>query len=175
MVTDLVEIRRLGTAKAAENLEFRRYLSARHQPLEPFQKLAAGIQGQMDCMACANCCRHSVVSVSPAEVEAIAQLLGLEAAEAARRYTEPDPDAPATTVLRSSRDGCIFLDGNLCTVYPARPKTCRDFPHVALGMHSLGARISSLCRWAALCPIVYNALEEYKRLVGYHGRQAGGV
>ena len=30
------------------------------------------------------------------------------------------------------------------------------------------ARPSSLARWAALCPILYNALESYKHLTGYH-------
>jgi Fe-S-cluster containining protein len=64
-------------------------------------------------------------------------------------------------------DGCIFLDGNLCMIYEARPKTCRDFPHVAVGTHSLGGRPSSLRRWAALCPIIFNALESYKHLTGF--------
>jgi len=52
----------------------------------------------------------------------------------------------------------------------ARPKTCRDFPHVAIGTHSLGSRPSSHGRWAALCPIIFNALESYKHLTGYHSR-----
>jgi Fe-S-cluster containining protein len=53
-------------------------------------------------------------------------------------------------------------------IYEARPKTCRNFPHVAVGTPSLGGRPSSLARWAALCPIIYNALESYKHLTGYH-------
>ena len=38
----------------------------------------------------------------------------------------------------------------------------------AVGAHSLGSRLSSLGRWAALCPIIFNALETYKHLTGYH-------
>jgi hypothetical protein len=53
-------------------------------------------------------------------------------------------------------------------IYEVRPKTCRDFPHVSIGAHSLGSRPSSLARWAALCPIIFNALESYKHLTGYH-------
>jgi Fe-S-cluster containining protein len=64
----------------------------------------------------------------------------------------------------------VFLDHNLCMIYSARPKTCRDFPHVGLGEHSLGSRPCSLARWAALCPIVYNALESFKHLTGFHPR-----
>jgi Fe-S-cluster containining protein len=64
----------------------------------------------------------------------------------------------------------VFLDGNLCLIYDARPKACRNFPHLGLAMRTLGGRLSSICRWASLCPIVYNALERYKHVVGYTHR-----
>ncbi len=168
MVTDLAEVFRLGTAKAEENLAFRRYLSARHHTDTPFQILASEVQQQIDCTACANCCRHSVVSVSNQEIENVARHLGIAPDAVARLYTVPDPNAPASRILSDSREGCVFLDGNLCMIYGARPKTCRDFPHLAVGTHSLGGRPSSLARWAALCPIIFNALEHYKHLTGYH-------
>lgn len=175
MVTDLAEVARLGAAKAAENLDFRRRLSARHHPEQEFQILASQIQQNVDCTACANCCRHSVVPVSHSEVEKIASYLGITPAAASRIYTVPDPEAPASRILKNSGNSCVFLDGNLCTVYDARPKTCRDFPHVASGTHSLGGRLSSHARWAALCPIIYNALESYKHLVGYHPHRPGPI
>lgn len=168
MVTDLAEVFRLGTAKAAENLDFRRYLSARHYPDEPFRILASEVQQHIDCTKCANCCRHSVVSVGKQEIENIARYLGVTAEAVTRIYTVPDPDAPSSRVLLNSAEGCVFLDDNLCIVYEARPRTCRDFPHIAKGTHSLGSRPSSLARWAALCPIIFNALERYKHLTGYH-------
>ena len=167
MVTDLAEIFRLGTAKVKENLAFRRYLSARHYADKPFQILASEVQEHVDCTSCANCCRYSVVSVNRSEISRIAEYLGTTVDEVARLYTVPDPDALALRILRSSREGCVFLDGNLCMIYEARPKTCRDFPHVAVGAHSLGSRQSSLARWAALCPIIFNALESYKHVTGY--------
>lgn len=173
MVTDLVEIRQLGATKQTENLEFRRYLTAHHHRLETLQTLAAAIQGEIDCTACANCCRHSIVSVNRSEIEAIARHLGLEPEEVIHRHTAADSDAASQKILASTKEGCIFLDGNLCTIYEARPKACRDFPHVALGTHSLGGRVSSLCRWVSLCPIVYNALEGYKHLLGYHASSHG--
>jgi uncharacterized protein len=168
VVTDLAEVLRLGTAKVDENLAFRRYLCAHHYDDKPFQILASDVQRNVDCTACANCCRHSVVSVSKPEIENIAQHLGTSQEAVARLYTVPDPDAPASRTLLSSGEGCAFLDGNLCMIYEARPKICRDFPCVEAGTHSLGGRPSSLARWAALCPIIYNALESYKHLTGYH-------
>lgn len=165
LVTDLAEVFRLGTAKAEENLAFRRYLSAQHHADKPFQILASEVRQHMDCTNCANCCRHSVVSVNKPEIENIAWHLGATPEAVARLYTVPDPDAPASRTLLNSGEGCVFLDGNLCMIYEARPKTCRDF---AIGTHSLGSRPSSLARWAALCPIIFNALESYKHLTGYH-------
>ena len=170
MVTDLAEVSRLGTAKAAENLAFRRHLSARHYSDRAFQILASEVEQHVDCTACANCCRYSVVSVNNSDIENIALYLGVAPEAAAHLYIVPDPDAPASRILRNSGDECVFLDGNLCMIYEARPKTCRDFPHVAIGTHSLGSRPSSHGRWAALCPIIFNALESYKHLTGYHSR-----
>jgi Fe-S-cluster containining protein len=122
----------------------------------------------VDCTSCANCCRHSVVSVNERESERIARYLGITPEAVTRLYTFPDPDAPTLRILRNSKEGCVFLDDNLCMIYEVRPKTCRDFPHVAVGTHSLGGRQSSVARWAALCPIIFNALESYKHLTGYH-------
>jgi uncharacterized protein len=168
VVTDLAEVFRLGTAKVKENLTFRRYLSAHHCIDTPFQILASEVQQHVDCTACANCCRHSVVTVNKSEIESIARHIRATSDEVARLYTVPDPDAPAFRILRNSGEGCVFLDGNLCMIYEARPKSCRNFPHVAVGERSLGSRPSSLARWAALCPIIFNALEAYKHLTGFH-------
>lgn len=171
MITNLSEVRALGEAKAAENVRFRRYVADHHQSMDLFQILAEDVQRHIDCTTCGNCCRHSVVAVNKSEIETIAGYLRCEPAEVQKEYTLPDPDAPARRVLRSTEAGCVFLDGNLCMIYEARPKTCRDFPHVTRGTRSLGGRFSSLCRWAHLCPIIYNALEAYKHAVGY--RAAG--
>lgn len=172
VVTDLAEVFRLGTAKARENLDFRRYLSAHHFDDKPFQILASEVQDHIDCTACANCCRYSIVSVNKTEIENIAQYLGISKDEVVRLYTDPDPDASALRTLRSSKEGCTFLDHNCCLIYDARPRVCRDFPHVAVGAHSLGSRPSSHDHWAALCPIIFNAIELYKHLTGFHSHRA---
>jgi hypothetical protein len=174
VVTDLAEVRRLGEAKAEENLEFRRYLSEHHRHIEPFQTLAEEIRRRIDCTTCANCCRCLEVALRDGDVERIGGYLGMTKEAVTQRYTAPDPDASALRILKSRKDACVFLDGTLCTIYEARPQTCREFPHLAPGTHSLGGRAPSICRRAAVCPIVFNALERYKHQVGYHpaGRYA---
>jgi hypothetical protein len=168
VVTDLAEVLRLGTAKEEENLAFRRQLSTRHRDDKPFQIIASEVQRHVDCTACANCCRHSIVSVSKPEIERIATYLATTPEAVTSLYTVPDPNAPGSRTLQNSGEGCVFLDGNLCMIYDGRPKACRDFPHISVGTHTLGGRASSHARWASLCPIIYNALEDYKQLTGYH-------
>lgn len=168
VVTDLAEVFRLGTAKEKENLAFRRHLAARGAAHTAFQILASEIETQVDCTACANCCRHSLVSVDQTEIEAIAVHLATTTDEAISQYTSPDPAAPGSRILKTSEPGCVFLDHNLCMIYEARPQACRNFPHVATGTHSLGSRRASMNRWAPLCPIIFNSLESYKRITGFH-------
>lgn len=171
VVVDLAEVFRIGTAKAAENLSFRRHLSAHHASDEPFQILASEVQQHVDCTACANCCRHSLVAVSGEEIGRIAAELNSTPETVERQYTVPDPDSASSRILRSTKSGCVFLDGRLCMIYPARPRACREFPHVAVGTHTLGGRAASIARWAPLCPIIFNALEEYKHRLGFPRHQ----
>ena len=167
MLTDLAEIRRLTTMNRKENLAFQRDLAAHHYPEEPFRILCRTVEKQIDCTACANCCRQTLVGVSNLDIERVARYLGTEPVEVVRQYTIPDPDDSTARVLRHTKDGCTFLDGNLCMIYEARPHACREFPHLATSARSLGSRMPSVFKRACLCPIVYNVLESYKKLIGY--------
>jgi uncharacterized protein len=170
VVTDPAEVRRLSELKAAENLDFQRHLRAHHTPESTFHIIAERIESEFDCQACANCCRETLVTVSANEAHAIAQFLSMEDAEVIRLYTLPGAEPGEGRVLRNEPNGCIFLDGNLCTVYSVRPKVCREFPHLRGHEDTLPHRMSATIRRASICPIVYNALEEYKHLVGFHAR-----
>lgn len=168
MVTSLAEIRRLAEAKDRENLDFRRYLAAHRRPERELHRIAAEVAAQIDCQQCAACCRETRVDVSDAELAEIAGDLKQSPEDVIALYTEPDP-ADGRRVLKQVGGQCVFLDGsNLCIVYESRPKACREFPHLEAEEVSLGARMSSVCRNAWFCPIVYNTLEQYKHLVGYH-------
>ncbi|MGE5486926.1 MAG: YkgJ family cysteine cluster protein [bacterium] len=172
VLTNPDEIRRAAERMEAEYLDFRRYLKAHHCPLEPLHEIAAEVESQIDCTACANCCRHGSVTVTEADIAAIAEYLGTTREEVIRLYTVPDPAAPHPRLLASTKQGCTFLDGTLCLVYEARPRACREFPYASHRERSLGGRMERLCAWAALCPIVFNALELYKERVGYRRRPA---
>ena len=79
-------------------------------------------------------------------------------------YSPREVVARVKTILRRRETGCIFLDGNDCTIYDARPDTCRDFPHLMRGAGSFESRMWQMPDRATYCPIVYNALEAFKTL-----------
>lgn len=169
MINDLEEVRRLAREKEAENLAFRRYLHDHRRPEREFEEIARQVESAIDCTRCANCCRALEADITSAEGEAIAAHLGMPLEAVLRLYTVFDPHTGARTLAQRA-GACVFLDSNLCLIYDARPRPCRDFPHTHPQGVSLGSRWPSVCRNAEHCPILYNALEQYKHRLGFrHG------
>ncbi|MBI5085457.1 MAG: YkgJ family cysteine cluster protein [Acidobacteria bacterium] len=166
LLTDLVQIRALAAAHDAENVAFRRHLSVHHPPPHLLHDIGARVQREINCTACANCCRQTRVEVRPEEVEDIASHLQSRLPDVLHEYIEDDP-AEHKLLLRHAAGECVFLDENLCMIYEARPRPCREFPHLTLDHESLGSRLSSVCRNAWLCPIVFNTLEQFKHELGF--------
>lgn len=87
---------------------------------------------------CAECCSGYEPFVSRADVQRIADHLGVSYEETVRRYVVERPSADGYHVgwLRKISDDvadqCVFLMGSrsgrhYCGIYPARPHDCRDF------------------------------------------------
>lgn len=85
------------------------------------------------CTQCGNCCsgQPGYVWVTPDEIDAIADELGISAQECTARHTR---SAGRSRSLRERRNGdCTFLerrpDGKTgCMIYRARPVQCRTWP-----------------------------------------------
>jgi Fe-S-cluster containining protein len=166
VLTDLVQIRELGLEKVNDNMEFHRRLASRPHGMEPLQRIADEVARQIDCLACANCCRRALPPVTRRDMARLARHFGMTAREVREKYTCPDDESPKRRVLRTRYDsGCVFLSGNLCVAYSVRPKACSDFPRIH--RPAPGAPVSRLCRWTSLCPIVYNAVEQCKEATGF--------
>jgi hypothetical protein len=104
---------------------------------------------RFSCTACGDCCsgEPGAVWVDDEELSALAETLGLEAAEVERQYTRR---LGVRRALLERFDGdCIFLDGQSrrCTVYPARPLQCRTWPfwHENVASPSLWQQTCEVC------------------------------
>jgi hypothetical protein len=166
MITDLVQIQRLGEKKRAENEALRKHMKVHDLPERRLRRLAEEIQDQIDCTQCANCCRVATTTLQPRDVERLARYFRLSAGEFKARYTMQDADE-GLILKRADETGCVFLSGNHCTVYEVRPGTCEDFPHLVRGAGSVTSRMWQFIDRATYCPIVYNSLEAFKPVLGF--------
>lgn len=167
MITDLVQIQRLGELKLKENERLRRHMKVHDFPEKRFRRVAEEIEDKTDCRACANCCKVAETNVSERDVERLARAFAIKPRQFVEQYTTMSAQEEGETILRRNAGGCIFLDGNDCTVYESRPDTCRNFPHLMRGAGSLQSRMWQMADRATYCPIVYNTLEEFKDIVGF--------
>ncbi len=165
MLTDLVQIRRMGEKQRDDNQRFRAWLK-RHNFVERRLKgIAQDVEDAIDCTACANCCRVATTQVTERDSEKLARFLRIKVADFIRDYT--DESEEEGRILKRTEGGCIFLQENLCSVYEARPSTCEFFPHLVKGNGSLLSRMWHMPDRAVYCPIVFNTLEEWKGETGY--------
>ena len=165
VLTDLVQIKRFGEKQRDDNQKFRAWLKRHNFVERRLKAMAQDVEAQIDCTACANCCRVATTPVTERDAENLARFLRVKVAVFLRDYTVETEDEGR--VLKRDKNGCIFLDGNLCSVYEARPNTCELFPHLVKGNGSLLSRMWHMPDRAVYCPIVYNTLEEWKVETGF--------
>jgi uncharacterized protein len=166
MITDLVQIKRLGEKQRDENLRFRAWMKRHNFVERRFKAIAQQTEDEIDCTACANCCRVATTQVTERDVERLAKYFRTPVAQFLRDYTVETPEEGR--ILKRTENGCVFLEGNLCSVYDARPNTCDLFPHLVKGNGSLVSRMWHMPDRAVYCPIVYNTLERFKAETSFH-------
>ena len=77
MITDLVQIKRLGEKKRDENGRFRKYMKSRVFVERQFRKAAEEVHDQIDCRQCAECCRVTDVPLAERDIQKLSHFLGL--------------------------------------------------------------------------------------------------
>lgn len=165
MTSDLVQIRRVGEKQRGENERFRAWLKRHNFVEKRFKAIAQETEEAIDCTACANCCKVATTQIGERDVERLARYLGMRIPDFLRDYTIET--AEEGRILRRNENGCVFLAGNLCSVYEARPQTCELFPHLVKGNGSLLSRMWHMPDRAVYCPIVFNTLEQFKVETGF--------
>lgn len=81
---------------------------------------------EIDCTACANCCKSLGPDFKEADITRIAKYFKMKLPAFEAEFLQVDEDGDK--VFKSMP--CPFLGGdNLCSIYDVRPKACREFPH----------------------------------------------
>lgn len=166
MLTDLIQIRRLGEKGRDENSRFRVFLKTHKYNERRLRRIAQGIEEEIDCTVCANCCKVASVALLERDIEKLAKFFRMPVEKFKAQYVEFS-ELEDSLVLKRTAQGCVFLAGNECTVYEARPSNCVNFPHLVRGEGPISTRMWSFIDRATYCPIAYNALEAFKDETGF--------
>ena len=98
---------------------------ARRDPAE--RSLKSGEAG-FSCQRCGSCCRWGgYVYITDEDVIKMSRYLKLTESEFVNRYAEII-HKPRLCLKTKPDGGCVFLTGNDCAIYPARPGQCAGFP-----------------------------------------------
>jgi Fe-S-cluster containining protein len=85
---------------------------------------------RFQCTQCGNCCTGApgYVWVNQAEIEQLAQLVGLSVDDFEKKYVRRV--GVRKTLDEYANGDCVFFDGQTrkCAVYSARPRQCRTWP-----------------------------------------------
>lgn len=108
----------------------------------------------VDCLACANCCKNYSPRFKMPDIKRIAKHLRMKEAAFIAAYLKLDSDGDY--VVQSSP--CPFLGSdNYCSIYDERPRDCARFPYtnedVLLKQPSLTLKNTTVC------PAMYYVME----------------
>src|SRR5258708_23651533 len=78
VITDLVQIRRLGEDKTRENEQLRVFMKTHGYPERRLRKLAEEIEEEIDCRSCANCCSVCETNITKRDVARASKYLGIK-------------------------------------------------------------------------------------------------
>ncbi len=163
LLTNRDQIKAFAEENESENENFREFLQ-RHdggEIDETVHRLNGIITPQIDCTECGGCCSQLMINVTPEESITVANHLNISQQEFKERYAEESLQGK----LIINTIPCHFLEDKKCTIYGERFKECREFPH--LHKSNFKGRLFGTLIHYAMCPIIYNVVEELKIETGF--------
>ncbi len=163
IISDRNFIANQADEKLDENDAFRSYLQKleSHELDKKVHAINEIITPKIDCTTCGACCRHLMINVTPEEKIKVANHLQITPEEFKNKYLEESMQGK----LIMGSIPCHFLADSKCTVYENRFTECRAFPH--LHEPNFKGRLFGTLIHYAMCPIIYNVVEELKVEVGF--------
>lgn len=112
---------------------------------------------EIDCLACANCCKTTSPIFRDIDIERLSKRLKTSTSDFIDAYLHMDNENDY--VLKSSP--CTFLqEDNKCSVYEDRPLACREYPHTnRKKMHQI---LNLSLKNTEVCPAVAQIFENLR-------------
>lgn len=110
---------------------------------------------QVDCLACANCCKHYSPRFKTPDIKRISKVLSLKESVFIETYLKIDEEGDY--VLKSKP--CPFLGSdNFCSIYDDRPSDCRRFPYTDEDVFIKRPQLT--LKNTSFCPAAYFVIEK---------------
>lgn len=159
---DLEKFNSESKKRAPENKNFLQRLKQKDARAmdNAFHSAHDDVFSEIQCLTCANCCKTTSPIFYENDVERIAKFLRMKPGDFIQKYLHVDDDKDY--VLNSSP--CVFLDAeNYCSIYEARPKACREYPHTD---RKKVVQIMELTyKNTLVCPAVLEIVERLKNIL----------
>jgi len=126
-----------------------------------FREVHQEVFERQSCLSCAHCCQTVGPLFTPRDISRLASHFKLSEAAFQQKYLRRDEDGDL--VLQSLP--CPFLqDDKYCSVYPIRPKACREYPHTDRPrMHQV---LSLTAKNSQHCPAVAEMTAQLRQKLG---------
>jgi len=112
---------------------------------------------EIDCLACANCCKSISPTLYGKDVERLAKHLKMKPSQFVNEYLYVDEEGDYVF----QKTPCPFLmPDNYCMVYESRPKACREYPHT--DRKRFYQILNLTLKNTEVCPAVYDVVEKLK-------------
>lgn len=116
---------------------------------------------EIDCLACANCCKTTSPIFKETDIKRIAKNMRMKPTDFINEYLNLDDENDY--VLKSSP--CTFLNAdNTCFIYDYRPQACREYPHT--DRKKMTQILDLTYKNTLICPAVAKIVDELKGVEG---------
>ncbi|MBN2026951.1 MAG: YkgJ family cysteine cluster protein [Actinobacteria bacterium] len=163
METDLKKIKKKATAREEEVdafLEWLKISRVSQRKLDArLKKLMRGIMPEFDCTRCAACCKEAYVVLETDDIARLAEALDMKRSKFRAKYVTRNEDGDVCLNKRP----CPFLKDDLCTVYEARPDSCREYPF-SLAVDSK-EKMDNISANYTVCPVLFHTLEQLRDFI----------
>jgi Fe-S-cluster containining protein len=158
---DLGRFIEVAKNKARENKEFLKDLKKKdpRKVDTAFHNNHYEVFEEIDCLQCANCCKTTSPIFYPMDIDRLSKFLKIKPSDFIQTYLRIDEDKDYVLQVAP----CPFLGSdNYCSVYEARPRACREYPHTD---RKKMVQITELTyKNTLVCPAVLEIVERLKNL-----------
>ncbi len=159
MTIDIGKLKQKASGEKRENKElFKKLRKMRPSDLdERIHALHHKYTEEIDCLECGNCCKSLSPAVKDTDISRLSKYLKIKPSDLTEQYFIIDEDGDYVFKTQP----CPFLgEDNFCSVYDARPRACREYPHTdRVKIHQI---MDITFQNISVCPIVYEIVREMK-------------